>query len=202
MRRFHFESSASVSLRARRDLLSQMIDQASERTARARILSLACGHLREAQRSHAVRRGDIEQFIALDQDQLSLAVVEREQGRQGVVTVCDTVLSVLSGERVFRDFDFVYAAGLFDYLPDAMATRLTTRMFEMLRPGGNLLLANFVPGSQGRGYTEAFMDWWLIHRDEADLHSLATEIPKADIARLRSFQDELGNIAYLELEKR
>ena len=179
-----------------------MIDRTCARTARARVLSLACGHLREAQRSQAVLRGDIGGFVALDQDPITLAVVEREQAASGVTTVCDTVLSILSGERVFRNFDFVYAAGLFDYLPAAIATRLTSRMFEMLRPGGSLLLANFVPESHSRGYAEAFMDWWLIHRDQAELRALSAEIREAEIARLQTFQDELGNIAHLELDRK
>jgi extracellular factor (EF) 3-hydroxypalmitic acid methyl ester biosynthesis protein len=188
-----------LSVVARRDYLATNIDQIACVSDRPRILSIACGHLREAQCSRAVQDRSVGEFFALDQDPESLAVVEKEQSAQGVTPVLGSVRSLLRGGMPFSDLDFVYAAGLFDYLSDAVATRLTARMFEMLAPGGRLLIANFVPESHGRGYMEAFMDWELTYRDEADLSSLTREIPMRAISWQRAFRDSYGNIVYLEL---
>ena len=39
-------------------------------------------------------------------------------------------------------FDVVYSTGLFDYLQQSTAQRLTWVMFQMLRPGGRLLIVD------------------------------------------------------------
>ena len=70
---------AALSVLERRTILAREIDAVAARREGARVLSIACGHLREAQASDAVRAKAISEFIALDQDAESLAVVEREQ---------------------------------------------------------------------------------------------------------------------------
>ena len=45
------------------------------------------------------------------------------------------------------------------------------------------------------------MDWHLIYRDMPTLETVAAGIPVAAIADQRTFIDELGIIAYLELHK-
>lgn len=188
-----------LSVRDRRDRLARMIDELAVAKPSPRVLSLACGHLREGQASKAVQEGRVGEFLALDQDAESLAVVAREQMRCGVTTVQASVTALIRKKVAFKNVDFVYAAGLFDYLADALAVRLLAIMFEMLAPGGKLLVANFKPASHGRGYMEAFMDWYLLYRDECDLEQLTAEIPGDAIADRQTYSDSYGNVAYLEL---
>ena len=108
--------------------------------------------------------GQIKEFVALDQDADSLAHVNRAYAGTGVRTVQASVKSILSGKIAFEGFDFVYAAGLYDYLAERVATRFTRLMFDMLAPGGRLLVANFAPVLPEVGYMETFMDWKLIYR--------------------------------------
>src|SRR5262249_8800064 len=98
-------------------------------------------------------------------------------------------------------FDLIYAAGLYDYLVQPLARRLTRLLFDMLRPGGRLLIGNVVPGMQGAGYMEAYMDWWLIYRNACDMHDLAALIPSRLIESARIFEEEQKNITFLELTK-
>ena len=191
--------AAAQSVVARRDLLRALIDRAAERSARPNILAVACGHLREAAASVAVREGRASGIIALDQDAESLAVVERVHARDGVRTLRESVGGLLKGRVTFADLDLAYAAGLYDYLDDRTAAALTGKLFAMLRPGGSLVVANFTPGHQARGYMTTFMDWRLICRDEAALDALALALPPAAVAGKRTFTDSAGNIAYLEL---
>ena len=53
---WEFQTPSCRSVRARKTLLAEQIDAAGSRTQRPRILSLACGHLREATGSHAAPR--------------------------------------------------------------------------------------------------------------------------------------------------
>lgn len=188
-----------LSVRDRRDRLARMFDELAVAKPHPRVLSLACGHLREGQASKAVQEGRIGEFLALDQDAESLAVVANEQARCGVTAITASVTALIRKKFAFTNLDFVYAAGLFDYLSDSVATRLLAMLFQMLASGGRLLIANFKPASHGRGYMEAFMDWYLLYRDERDLEKLTAEIPDRELTACRSYTDPYGNVAYLEL---
>jgi hypothetical protein len=71
----------------------------------------------------------------------------------------------------------------------------------MLRSGGRLLLANYTETAADAGckaYMEAFMDWWLIYRDEHEVAEWLQDVPRNELARHRLFRDDPGNIIYLE----
>ncbi len=202
---FMYEQPSAISLRWRRDMLARRIDEVCEERPEARILSVACGHLREAQLSEAVRKRRFGQFLGLDQDPKSLAVVQRELAPFGVEAVPGSVKALLRGQQTFSDLDFIYAAGLYDYLPQAIAIRLSRILFSMLRSGGRLLLANYTDSTFDTGckaYMEAFMDWWLIYREEPELREWLQDVPRNELASQRLFRDDLGNIAYIEAVRR
>jgi hypothetical protein len=146
-----------------------------------------------------VNERQFSDFYALDHDEESLAVVEREQRADGITPIAGSVRSLLSGKTVFEDLDFVYAMGLYDYLEDNVATALTAKLFSMLRFGGQLLVANFAPNHHDIGYMEAAMDWWLIYRDEEHMRHLASGIQAP--YELKAFRDIPGNLVFLELTK-
>jgi extracellular factor (EF) 3-hydroxypalmitic acid methyl ester biosynthesis protein len=185
----------------RRDLLAERINQAAGLRPRPRILSIACGHLREAQQSRAVMDREVQEFIAIDQDPQSLEVVSREQSSLGVHPVRGTVGEIVRKQLRFTDFDLVYAAGLFDYLSKEFSRRLLTNMVEMVRPGGRVLVANFTPDNHGRGYMECFMDWLLHCRDEREMEWLLGDIAPCQIASRELYRDAERNVIYLELVK-
>jgi hypothetical protein len=163
-------------------------------------LSIACGHLREAQLSQAVQNKAISQFIALDQDPLSLELIKTELSGYGITTQCNSVTSILRRKLTYENLDFVYSAGLYDYLSQSTAIRLTALLFSMLRPGGKLLVANFVP-HDSIGYMETFMQWFLIYRTPEQVAEFTKEIEPEQIAQQQMFYDEHQNIIFLELIK-
>src|SRR5262249_19833365 len=153
--------------------------------------------LREVEFSKAISAGQIRDFVALDQDQASIAVIDRDYAHLGVRTIEGSVRQILAGKMNPGQFDFVYAAGLFDYLSQPVACALTLRMFEMTRPGGLLLIPNFLPGVLDRGYMEAFMDWHLIYRDHPDMQALVTALPAEEVAGYDIFNDSDDAITFL-----
>jgi len=191
----------ALSVVERRDLFAEAIDATSRRTKTPAILSVGCGHLREGQVARSVHAGWAGTLYALDQDALSLAVVEQEQALHGVRTICCQIGPLLRGQPRLTNLDLIYASGLFDYLPDSLAARLTRSLFGMLGPGGRVVIANFVPDNHGRGYMEAFMDWQLLYRDEAGLEALADTLPRDQVAERRVYRDVHRNIVFLELAR-
>ncbi len=188
-------------VRFRRRLIATLIDSVPSREG-STVIALAAGHLREIEISEAVRSGQIQDFVALDQDEASLAVVACDYSRLGVEAIPGSVRKILSGKLNPGRFDFVYAAGLFDYLNASTAIALTRRMFEMTRPGGMTLIPNFLAGARDRGYMESFMDWHLIYRDHTDMQTLANALPSADVADCRIFDDPDDTITFLLVTKR
>jgi extracellular factor (EF) 3-hydroxypalmitic acid methyl ester biosynthesis protein len=193
-------SPAAVAVRARRDLLANRIDACAERVKRPRILSLACGHLREGLESVAVDERRIGLLSAIDQDAESIAVVaDAFAGIDEVVPQRGSVRDLLRGKIDISRYDLIYAAGLYDYLSRSVATKLTHRLFEGLASGGELLVGNFAPDYPTIGYTEAFMDWYLLCRSEEELVDLTRTIAPAEIAEATTHTDVGGCISYLTL---
>jgi len=193
--------SGGQSVRIRLQLLGEMIDQANSALGDgASIMSIACGHFREGQFSQAVKDNRLKRVICLDQDLESI-----QQVRDIYMTSCVearqvSVLQILSRNTSIEGrFDFVYAAGLYDYLETRVAQRLTFRMFEFLAPGGKLLVANFAPETKEQGYMEAFMNWKLIYRTEEEVRLLASEIPSTAIAETNLFRDAEKNVIYFTI---
>jgi SAM-dependent methyltransferase len=174
------------------------LDELAGRANMPRVLSVACGHLREAQRSRAVLAGRLGECIAFDQDADSLAVVDREQAHHRVRATQGTVRGLLNGTTL-SDFDLIYSAGLYDYLVDSVASRLTAVLYSMLRPGGRLLIANFSPELPDVAYMDVVMDWRLIHRDEARMERLVDQLPHGH--RRRLFRNRERTLAYLEVTR-
>jgi len=193
-------SAAKAAVRHRRRLLAGFLDRTAGRGGK-RVLAIASGHLREVELSQAVQTGAFEEFVALDQDEASLAVVAQDYAHLGIQAVPGSVRQILAGKQNPGTFDFVYAAGLFDYLNTSAAAPLTCRMFAMVRPGGLLLIPNFLASVRDRGYMEAIMDWHLIYRDHAEMQELAAALPTAEVAGYEIFDDHEDAITYLLVAK-
>jgi extracellular factor (EF) 3-hydroxypalmitic acid methyl ester biosynthesis protein len=194
--------AAARAVRSRRWIIIDALNELTARLARPHVLSLACGHLREAKHCSALLQGRFGRFVAADQDRESLLVVEREVGNLGVEAVATSVRTILRGQVTLGRFDFIYASGLYDYLSQAVAQSLTERLFAMLTPGGRLLLANFLPSSSSTAFMEAYMDWWLIYRTKAEMLDLVHTLPEEEMGHCRLFTEENENIVFLEVERR
>jgi hypothetical protein len=191
---------SACAVRYRRQLLADLIDATAARGGQT-VFALAAGHLREVAMSRAIQTGQITRFIAMDQDTESLAVVARDYAHLGINAVPGSVRHILSGKTQPGSFDFVYAAGLYDYLGAPVATALTGKLFDMTRPGGTLLIPNFKTGARDTGYMESFMDWHLIYRNHDDMRALAASLPADTVAGADVFDDDDDTITFLLVSK-
>ena len=203
-RAIHDYCAGRASIRAvqhRRALLAHRIDKVADRAhGKARILSVACGHLREAELSAAVRSNWVGEIAAVDSDAESLGVAAA--AHPALVTPWHmSVRGLLGRGAPMGKFDFIYSAGLYDYLEDAVAARLTRRLFAMLRRGGRLLICNFLPDVPDSGFTESLMGWNLILRKLERLPRFLAEIPAEQITGLRLYRDPFDAVGYLEVRR-
>ena len=195
---------AACAVRNRRLIAAHELACLVQSTPSPAVLSIACGCLREASLSLLVQESRFSRFIALDQDVESLALVEQEYAKFGIEPLYGTVIDLLAGRINWGapEFDFIYALGLFDYLSQPVACRLTKCMFNMLRSGGTILFGNFLPDIRDVGYMESFMGWKLIYRDIDVLAKLGVEIPCDQIVAQKPLTEGTHNIGLIEMVRK
>jgi len=177
-------------VRQRRDYAEQRLSVAW--AAGKRICALACGHLREAD---PLTGRDVSNIVAVDQDALSLAVVRATHGETIRAEQANVIHFLRSAAKRGERFDLIYTLGLTDYFDTRAMSLLHRLMKDCLEPGGEIMLANFLPGHLAIGWMDAVMDWHLIYREEADLHRHAAEIGMT----ARTFRDPTDSIAFCEM---
>lgn len=96
----------------------------------------------------------------------------------------------------FEDrYDYIYCAGLFDYLADKACARLIAYFERHLRPGGTLLVTNVHVRNPERYWMEHFMEWYLIYRDEPGMLRLFP----ASLPDVRTYTDATGVNLFAEV---
>jgi extracellular factor (EF) 3-hydroxypalmitic acid methyl ester biosynthesis protein len=102
-----------------------------------------------------------------------------------------------------RSYDFIYCAGLFDYLSDRTCRQLMNIFYDWLAPGGLLLATNVNDTMNARRpfrYSmEYLLDWHLIYRDGGRVAALAPERAPGDTVKISS--EESGVNVFIEIRK-
>jgi extracellular factor (EF) 3-hydroxypalmitic acid methyl ester biosynthesis protein len=76
----------------------------------------------------------------------------------------------------------IYSMGLFDYLTPQIATAVLDKLYQLLVPGGQMVIGNFHPSNPNRPYMEYWLDWVLNYRTEEEFKELAKDLPKAEVS--------------------
>lgn len=196
----------STAVRARRRWILQEMQRHAHRTVGLwRGMSLASGsswELRDmVHESFLVARA---KMTCLDQDPRALKVaeeglraVEATYGRRlNARFVRQSVREVIRGGVADLPLqDFVYSLGLYDYLPTAPARLLTGVLASQLRPGGRLVVGNYLIDHDTQAPLELIMDWYLIGRSPDQILALAAELGPEFRAEVQT--DATGSIGYL-----
>jgi len=196
------DASSSVAVRERRDLLTKYVDEVSSTHGKdTEILTIAAGHLREANRSRALQEGQLARWVALDQDPQSVESIRRDFAGTPIQAVEGSVRSLLTKSNKLGEFDFIYAAGLYDYLSDKVAAKLTQRCLSMLKPKGVFLFANFATEIGVDGFMETFMNWPLLLRSEGDMNDIISASTEYEAVNSTVFFGENRNVVYGIIQK-
>jgi len=182
-------------------LVDRMVEQRQDNSQPFRVLSIAAGHGREISLSEAFKRKEVS-FTAVDLDIESLKQMQRDYGEFDVEVHPWHVKNLLEQEcqTLLGQFDLVYSCGLYDYLPDNFAQKLTAAIASRLvKPGGKLVVVNFVD-HYFRNFMEVFMDWHLIYRDVASLERLTHVISPSIVKKKAIFKDASDAVLYVEID--
>ena len=178
---------AAQAVRNRRILLREELEKALKLTEERplRVTSLACGPAEE------VFDLFTEPYIAsqieltlIDIDQEALDYVEARIKKEGLNEHFQwpirlerrNLLHLCIGRQNLNLYPqhLIYSIGLIDYFDDRIVTKLQQWIYQALTKGGRSILGNFHSNNPTRGLMDHLLDWKLIHRDEVEMKSLAS----------------------------
>jgi len=169
-------------------LIHRLLTEGPAAAPMLRVLSVACGPALEVKDVLATPedcRG--LHFSLFDQDQQALleagSLVREIETRHGVELSVDfikesvrTMLVTRALQERWGQFHFIYSMGLFDYLTAPVAAAVLRKLFQLLEPGGEMVIGNFSTANPDRVFMEYWLDWKIIHRSEQDLLHLTVGI--------------------------
>ncbi len=173
-----------------------------------RTASIGCGPARELE--HIVSASDPRATLhatLIDQEIAALEFAEnyartRFDERRLRISAYNTTFKEMfnpSGIAALRDQDIIYSLGLVDYFSPLLARRFVSRAYDLVRPGGKVIIGNASNSPNGTLWTmEHVLDWTLYFRDRAEMSALAGE---AEGAVVRVDSDPLDSIYFLIVEK-
>jgi len=173
-----------------------------------RIASIGSGPARELE--HIVAKSDsskpiIATLIDQEIDALEYAVdyvnAQRQTEKLEIRALNTTFKSMFnpSGIDGLHDQDVIYSLGLVDYFSPLMARRFVSRAYELLRPGGKVVIGNASDTADGTIWTmEHILDWSLYFRSREEMSDLAAGIPGAQVSVT---VDPLNSIYFLVVKK-
>ena len=205
---------------AHRNRISYLVDRLDEAGLRGarrkrpiRVLNLGCGPAHEIVKffTESLLCDHVELTLWDFNDETivrtgqSLAECKRRFGRHTKVTMTKkSVHQVLKeggrNNSVFKGhFDYIYCAGLFDYLTTRTCRQLMDTFYDWLTPDGLLSVTNVVDFRPFRHMLEHLLDWNLIYRAAADAPSL--QPGRAAPEYCRALSDVTGVNLFIEVRR-
>lgn len=215
---FFLKTPPVVAHRNRITYMSTRLAEEARRCAaagqRLKVFNLGCGPAQEIQRflrDEAV--SDQVDFTLLDFNEQTVEYAGRvlneakTQMRRstGIETVLKSVHQILKeagrpGGLLAREgYQMVYCAGLFDYLSERICKRLMNIFYDLVAPGGLLLVTNVEAANPSRNWMEYVTEWHLVYRDRDELRALAPDAAPPECCSVLA--EDLGVNIFLEVRK-
>lgn len=193
----------------RKEILKEKIINIMEFTPEIRIFSVGCGSAREViellEEEKVKKYASFDLFDhnkkALDYIKESIEKIELKKRANVAIKYFDgNYIDFIRHKDIsekFKDYDFIYCPGIFDYLSERIATKLIDSLYRLLNKNGTLLICNASKEfSNHRAYYEMIGEWTFIHRDKEEMLPWLKNIKDAKEIK---FDDLSKNNNYLYL---
>ncbi|MBD3245407.1 MAG: response regulator [Candidatus Omnitrophica bacterium] len=197
----------------RKNYLKQKIKDAAQRNNSAKVLSVGSGsgrELVELLEEQSLPAGLC--FTALDLEPLALDFLKEQvfgvaREKREIVHVEFINMDIIAlirqknNSELLQENDLVYVSGVYDYLHDRIARLLLQKLFELVRPGGQLVVCNISSEKQFlRAYYEFLGGWDMIYRNREKMMSWVEELPGVKSAVFEEESDE-NRYHFLSIKK-
>lgn len=215
MHKHPMEHPAAQAVRTRRKLIAssfQKIEKSQKWNGKKdfSILSVACGPAYELQDIITGPKLPAKyHFTLLDQDKSALKAarlmvnkLERDLSiKLNVNYLNESVRTMLTTKQIsekWGKFHFIYSMGLFDYLTPPAARVVIKKLFQLLEPGGEMIIGNFHVSNPSKPYMEYWLDWVLYYRTEEEFLTL---LNSEKTAKCSVFFENTGSQMFLHVKK-
>ena len=181
-----------------------------------RVLNFACGPAYETQ--HFFRNSPLSDCVDMTLVDFNGETIEYTRGRleslkqqfkrrtlthfqkKSVLQVLkDGPKSMTGGMKNEPKYDYIYCAGLFDYLSDRTCKQMTEIFYEQLSPNGMLVITVVDDYKPFRNMLEFILDWHLIYRDAKRVQAVIPDNIPHDARRM--IKDTTGVNVFVEMRK-
>lgn len=209
------EHPAAQSVRNRIKLIAKLLDSVNNdagfsQQMNVQVLSVGSGPAFELQ-GVLTSPNDCKKynFTLLDQDSLAhseaAALVHKIEKRFDSKINVDylecSVRTMLFSRKLKQNlgqFDFIYSMGLFDYLVATVAKAVLKNLYQLLKPGGKMVIGNFHVSNPSKFYMDYWCDWVLLHRTEKEFIDLSKDCGSMDVS---VFFEATGSQMFLNIIK-
>jgi extracellular factor (EF) 3-hydroxypalmitic acid methyl ester biosynthesis protein len=215
---FFLSTPPVIAHRNRLEYLREMLIRETSRVARAgktaRIFNLGCGPATEVQDFLATSElSQRAEFVLLDFNDET--VLHTDQALSQAKAKCQRTTNIRlikkSVAQLLREaakpvsklgsgsHDFVYCAGLFDYMPDHVCQKLMEVFYDLTAPGGVVLVTNVDVSNPSRNWMEYMVDWHLAYRSGRDMEAFRP--PQAPADQCRAWAEPSGVNVFFEVRR-
>lgn len=169
---FHSHSAVSAVRNRKKFFIELLKKETKNKKNEYRVLIVGSGPAREIYEFCSMNNTDKIFFDCIDMDSNAIkhSMELCSKYSDNITFHCKNIFRYKAG----NSYGLVWAAGIFDYLEDKRFIFLLKRLYSLVLPGGRLIIGNFSTFNPSRDYMEAG-DWYLFHRSEKQLISLAKE---------------------------
>lgn len=206
--------SASRAIITRMEMVASLVaDYANARRVEGGsefvITSVGCGPARELEDILDETPEDVRWRVNLvDQEPAALnyaferiaAMKDRDRLRAAGFNISfREMLRPIPDNAVFVNNDVIYSSGFVDYLNPLLAQRFVKRLYDFVKPGGQVIIGNVNNLPTGMIWPlEYVTDWSLYFRNEDEMRAMAGEVPDAKVSVV---SDPMQSIFFLVAEK-
>ncbi|WP_086932260.1 methyltransferase domain-containing protein [Agarilytica rhodophyticola] len=165
------------------------------------VSSIACGPAEEIFNTYSLLGKENRQrlkVVGLDKDKRACASVDDRIQENYLTHYFSTstadILKLTPPPSAMRQQDFVYSMGLIDYFKDRATVKIINILYEMLKPGGEIVIGNFHTSCDSRIFLDHLLKWKLIYRTEEDMRRLFSQSAFADSKVTVDFEPEGVNM--------
>ncbi len=168
------QNGAPNAVRNRKEYFKHLVKAKAKSHSQINVLNVISGSGRELAELYdtGLAKNIHTTCVEIDEEAIAFSKKLNMANLAHIEYVCSNIFRYQTNQS----FDFIWAAGLFDYLNDKAFVKLLRRFKEWQRKGGEIVIGNYNEAhNPSRDYMEILGDWHLIHRTEAQLLQLAKE---------------------------
>jgi SAM-dependent methyltransferase len=147
--RYILSTELAVAIVGRKQTMKRLLLDELSKRKNARILDIACGSCRELVEISPDIEANNSHVTCVDLDSDALAFSAARLSTTGVSMDRFTfrkynALKMISHERSLKEFgmqDIIYSTGLYDYLESAVLVRMFRALYQLLNPGGTMIIS-------------------------------------------------------------